>query len=92
MGLLDSFNHLLNFCAPAFAIAVLVPIFARLTGTGKAAGTAFVNQWAVNFAACLAVLLAGLWLFGHDGKMATYTAMVLVCASAQWLMQRAWRA
>ena len=92
MGLLDTFNHLLNFCAPAFALAVAVPVFARLTGAGKAAGAAFALQSAVNFAACLAVLLAGLWVSGHDGKMATYAAMVLVCATTQWLMQRAWRA
>jgi hypothetical protein len=34
----------------------------------------------------------GLWYFGHDGKMATYIGMVLLCASSQWLMQRDWRA
>ena len=91
MGLLDTFNHLLNFCAPAFALAVMVPVFARLTGAGKAAGAAFALQAAVNFAACLVVLLAGLWTFGRDGKMGTYLAMVLVSATAQFLMQRAWR-
>ena len=92
MGLLDTLNHLLNFCAPAFALAVLLPVFARLSGIGKATGTAFVVQFAVNFTACLLVLLGGLWTFGRDGKMATYAAMVLVSATTQWLMQRAWRA
>ena len=92
MGLLDTLNHLLNFAAPALALAVMVPAFARLSGIGKVASAAFVVQSAVNFVACLAVLLAGLWTFGRDGKMATYAAMVLVCATTQWLMQRAWRA
>jgi len=32
--------------------------------------------------------LLGLVFFGRDGKMATYSAMVLVCASSQWLMMR----
>ena len=43
---------------------------------------------AVNFVACLAVLTTGLWLGGRDGKMLTYTAMVVVCASAQWAIRR----
>jgi hypothetical protein len=37
------------------------------------------------------VLFAGLYLFGVDGKMSTYGALVVVCASAQWLMCCAWR-
>lgn len=89
MGLLDALNHLLNFAAPAFAMAVMLPVFARLVGSGKAAGPAFSVQIAVNFAACLAVLLAGLWIAGRDGKMATYAAMVLVCGTTQWAMLRA---
>ena len=38
-----------------------------------------------------AVLLAGLWWLGHDGKMLTYAALVLVAASVQWLCLRAWQ-
>ena len=91
MGLLDILNHLLNFAAPAAAVAIMLPLIARLAGAGKGASPAFVVQATVNFAACLSVLLAGLWLWGRDGKMATYAAMVLVCATTQWAMQRAWR-
>jgi len=36
------------------------------------------------------VLLMGLWLHGQDGKMSTYIALVLVSATVEWLMQRAW--
>jgi hypothetical protein len=32
-----------------------------------------------------AVLALGLWYYGRDGKMATYSAMVLAAASSQWL-------
>jgi hypothetical protein len=32
------------------------------------------------------VLLAGLLWFGNDGKVITYAAMVLACASTQWLL------
>ena len=36
------------------------------------------------------VLVSGLVFFGIDGKMATYGALVAVCASAQWTMCRGW--
>jgi hypothetical protein len=38
----------------------------------------------------LAVLVTGLWLHGQDGKMSTYIALLLVAATAEWLMQRGW--
>jgi len=30
-------------------------------------------------------------LLGSDGRMPTYMAMVLVCASVQWVWLRGWR-
>jgi hypothetical protein len=39
----------------------------------------------------VAVLLAGLVVWGADGKMATWGALVLVSATSQWLMCQAWR-
>jgi hypothetical protein len=38
------------------------------------------------------VLAAGLVLFGNDGKMATYAAMVLASAVCQWVLWRGWKA
>lgn len=92
MGALDILNHLLNLAAPALGVAVMLPFLARWTATGKAGRPSFLVQTAINFAAGLAVLLLGLWLWGRDGKMLAYVALVLVCASTQWAMQRAWRA
>ncbi len=37
------------------------------------------------------VLGIGLWVFGHDGKMLTYTGMALLSATSQWVMLRGWR-
>ena len=38
---------------------------------------------------CLAVLVGGLVLSGHDGRMATYAALVLASAACQaWLTRR----
>ena len=36
-------------------------------------------------------LLAALIVFGRDGKMATYAALVVAIASSQWLLLRGWR-
>ena len=45
----------------------------------------------LNFLAGAAALVGGLVLFGRDGKMLTYAAMLVAIASAQWLGGRAWR-
>jgi hypothetical protein len=39
----------------------------------------------------VAVLAAGLWFFGRDGKMATYAALVVAVATCEWIGRRAWR-
>ena len=51
---------------------------------------AIEGQWA--FAIGLVVLVGGLLLHGQDGKMSTYIALVLVAATAEWLLQRGWAA
>jgi hypothetical protein len=91
MGFLDAANHLLNFLAPAMAVALLVALFARLFKPNRPLAQWFIAQAAINFVACAAVLIAGLWFFGRDGKMATYVAMVLVSATVQWVVLKNWR-
>ncbi|AYM97508.1 hypothetical protein EAG14_17185 [Acidovorax sp. 1608163] len=92
MGPLDSLNHLLNFLAPAFWMAVAMAVLGRLVLRGRAAGLGRGMQWLLDFGVCALVLLAGLWLTGRDGKMATYAALVLACATSHGLGQRIWRA
>jgi len=89
MGPLDLLIHLLNFAAPALVVALLTALLARVCMRNMAPAQALPAQIAINFVVCLAVLLGGLWFFGHDGKMATYAALVLACASSQWWMLRA---
>ncbi len=91
MGPLDLLNHLLNFVAPALFIAVLLAFLARVVVRRAPAAPALWKQMTFNFAAGVLVLLAGLWFFGRDGKMATYAALVVACASVQWLQLRGWR-
>jgi hypothetical protein len=91
MDTLSALNHLVNFLAPALVLAPLM-VFAGHVFWGK---RALVGGWLVPFAiqlvvGCL-VLLAGLVLLGRDGKMLTYSALVLVGASCEWLVLRGWR-
>jgi uncharacterized membrane protein YdcZ (DUF606 family) len=89
MGPLDLINHLLNFLAPAFVVGVMLAILAVISGRNKAASHGLYAQAAINFIAGVVALGLGLWFFGRDGKMATYAAMVVACASTQWWAVRA---
>jgi hypothetical protein len=91
MGFLDATNHLLNFFAPAAFVAVLVALSSLFFKENRPIAQWLIAGAAINFAACAAILLAGLWFFGNDGKMATYSAMVLVSATVQWVVLKAWR-
>ena len=91
MSPLDFAIHLANFVAPALGLAVLLAISGRIFGPKRPAAPTAWAQAAINFVAGVAVLAAGLVYFGRDGKLATYGALVLVCASVQWLMNRRWR-
>jgi hypothetical protein len=92
VGPLDTAIHLLSFVAPAFAVALLVTLLARLLLPRNPQRMGWLASFALNFIAGLAALGAGLWYFGRDGKMATYAAVVLAVATCQWLSGRAWRA
>ena len=92
MGLPDLLNHLLNFFAPAFWVALLVTLFAFIFMRKQALAGGFIRSKAINFVVSCGVLVFGLWFFGRDGKMSTYAAMTLFCASSQWVLQRGWRA
>jgi hypothetical protein len=91
MGFLDAAYHVLNFAAPAAFVAFLVPYLSRFILSKRPASFSIRAQAAINFVACWVVLFTGLWLFGQDGKMATYLAMVLVSATVQWVLMKGWR-
>jgi len=90
MGPLDILNHLLNFVAPAAFVALLLVLGGRLLGA-QGSSLAGWRQWAVVFVVGLVVLAAGLALWGRDGKMLTYAALVVVTATCQWALVRGWK-
>ena len=85
-------DHLLNLVAPAAVVALLLVLlasfFSRLSSTKRPAAQSICARAAIIFIVNLVVLIAGLMLFGNDGKMATYAALVLAAAVCQWVMSR----
>ena len=47
--------------------------------------------WLIHAGVGMLVMLGGWALFGRDGKMATYAALVLASATVQWVLARGWR-
>ncbi len=84
MGPLDALWHVGNLFLPALALGALAAAFAKLVWRRDLAGVAWQRLAGPACAACVAVVLAGLALWGSDGKMATYAAMVAVCALTLW--------
>jgi hypothetical protein len=84
MSLQDFLPHLFGFLAPALFVSLGVVLVARLVTRARPA-LPWWAQFVINFLVGAAVLAAGLWHFGVDGKMATYSALVAAIATAQWL-------
>jgi hypothetical protein len=84
MSPLDGIWHLLNFMAPAFGVALLSASLMKLLWRRELAPVSWLRLvvWAAT--AGIAALLAGLLIFGRDGKMATYGALVTASALALW--------
>ncbi len=89
-------NHVLNFVAPAATVAILLVlmsrVFSRFLVSRRPLAQSLWAQAAIIFIVNVAVMGAGLMIFGNDGKMASYAAMVLAAGAGQWVMWRGWRA
>lgn len=84
MGPLDALMHLGNLFLPAVALAALAAALAKLLWRRELAPVSFKRLALPAAIACAVVTLAGLVVFGRDGKMATYAGMVLACAFTLW--------
>lgn len=91
MDLIAALIHLLNFAAPALALAAGVTLGAYYFMKKRAPALALPAQFTINLIVTVAALVLGLVLLGRDGKMAAYAAMALACATSQWLMARGWQ-
>lgn len=84
MGPIDAFWHLAGFFAPALALGAISAWLSKLLWRGALAG---VSWWrlARGGSCCAAlVLVAGLIVFGSDGRAATYFGTALATALSIW--------
>ncbi len=78
------FWHLANFVAPAVGVGMLSALLCKLFWRRTLARTPWFTLAWQSTAAGLAVLVAGLVITGHDGKLVTYAALVIACALVPW--------
>ena len=82
---LELFWHIANFVLPAVGVGALSAALCKLFWRRALARVAwFTLAWQAS-AAGLAVLVAGLVITGHDGRMITYAGLVVACAAVPWL-------
>lgn len=77
----DAFWHLANFFAPALMLGAMASTTARLLWRREFAAGRGLRLWAGSSCAAALASVTGLLVFGHDGKMLTYAAMVLAFAT-----------
>ena len=76
----------MNFGLPAMVLSLGITLWGSFQFRHQAQ-IKWLWRWLLNAICGLAVLVGGLVITGHDGKMATYGALVLVCASLEWVLQ-----
>jgi hypothetical protein len=84
MGPIDAFWHLLNFFIPALGLGCLGAAVAKGLWRRELASVAWRRLAFWGTASGAGALLAGLLLFGRDGRMATYALLVGATALAFW--------
>jgi hypothetical protein len=88
MNWANLFWHVMGFVAPALFVSTGLTFAARLIYRKAACARSLRGQFAINFVVGCAVLVAGLALTGHDGRIGTYAALALACAASQaWQMR-----
>jgi hypothetical protein len=93
MGPFEQIIHTFSLMAPAWGVALFCVLMARLTARRwlPLATWGLFKQTVVSGVLGTAVLVGGLILWGVDGKMATYSALVIACGTSQWLMCKGWQ-
>lgn len=84
MTFLALVGHLLNFIAPAVGLALLLWGLPRLWPKARKGRWTPRKELLVLSGLGVAVLVAGLTIFGRDAKMITYAALVLAQGTLAW--------
>jgi len=80
-------GHLANFVAPALVMATLLCLGSRIRPGVRPGPWRPVLELGVLAGVGVLVLLGGLLVFGRDGKMFTYAALVACQGTAAWWMR-----
>lgn len=81
---------LLNWVAPAAALAALLCIHAVVFGYIGPVASAKWALFAILFVVGVGAIAIGLWLTGQDGRLLTYAALAISMATTQAFWQ-AWQ-
>lgn len=92
MSLLDFVIHLGSFIAPAFFVALVLALGARVLWPRRGHLLPWYLMAVMNVLLGVLVLALGVVVTGQDGRMATYAVLVLAMGSCQWLLSGGWRA
>ena len=84
MGPLDALWHLMNFLAPAVGVSVMTCLLAKAIWRRELRAVPLRPLLLWSGGAGAVVLLVGLLVFGRDGRMATYGALVVSTATVLW--------
>lgn len=87
MGAWSLWWHVANFALPALAVSAVLAT-AAVGAPWRVGRRRWGRAWGLLSGLGLAVLLAGLWLLGRDGKLLTYLVLVVVLGSAAYALQR----
>jgi hypothetical protein len=86
LSAIDAIVHLFGLILPALGLGAISAALAKLAWRAELRGVRWTRLAAGSATAATAVLAGGLVVFGRDGMMATYAAMVLASALALlWL-------
>ena len=77
-------EHLFGLTAPAVGVALILWL---ALGTRRGTRASRFAQLGLLAMVGVAVLVAGLVVYGRDGKMLTYAALVLAQGSAAWWLR-----
>ena len=86
MNFVAAFWHVVNLLAPGLGVALIAAAATKLLWHAELRPVGLLRLWGWAALVCVGVTLAGLMIFGRDGRMATYAAMVAGCALALWVV------
>jgi hypothetical protein len=81
---IGGFWHLTNFFGPAAGVGLIATLLAKLLWRRELHGASWLRLWAWASLPAALVSIAGLVIYGRDGKVATYAGVVLACALGLW--------